>query len=222
MPPSGLERGAQIAAVCPACSSPDDQVHEVLKPETQATVRCLTCDHVHKVRIEASTGIDVAIVVSVGGESYTTSVEVPSDAVIEAGAEFVVDVDDAPVGVRVTALELGDGSRVETAEPESVQTIWSRAVDNVSVPVTIHPADGRRNGTESESVSLPGDATITVGESVPHVDRSLSVEGFVVRDDAIGYDRRSYRSRGDAAEAKDLKRIYARRAQTDTWQSAWG
>lgn len=216
-----LERGTQVAAVCPSCSPDAERVHEVLKPATRATVRCLECDHVHKILIDSSTTESIRTVVSTDDESETVSVDVPVDETLAVGEEFVAEVDGAPMGVRITSLELDGDQRVESAEASAVETIWTRAVDNVAVPATIHPTDGRREGTRSETYYLPGDAELGVGELVPHADEEVEIEGLIIRDDAGGYPQRKLDRDDDSALAKDVKRLYVRASGGDTWRSPW-
>lgn len=217
----GIERGTQRAIACPSCSPDAPQVHEVLKPDAHATVRCLSCEHVHKASLEPSSTVRVRTVVSVEDESERVEVEAPREEPLSVGEEFVADSDEGPIGVRITSLELEDGSRVETASAVDVATIWTRAVDNVAVDTTIHPADGAHDRTRSETYYLPGDEELTVGQPVPHLDESVRVEGIVLRDDAMAYDRRKLDRRGRSAPAKDIKRLYVRECEGDTWRSPW-
>ena len=218
---SGGQKGAQVGVSCPACSPETEVVHEVLSPGGQATVRCRECGHVHKTQLPRSTTHEVRAVVSFGDESERTTTNVPVDETLRVGEEFVAKLPEGPTGVRITSLEIADGQRVEHANAESIGTIWTRAVDNVSVPVTIHPATGDREGTKSETYYLPGDERVTVGEGIPHLDESIRIEHIVLRGDAIAYDREKIDTRGDSVPAKDVKRVYARR-EADQWRSAWG
>ena len=146
----------------------------------------------------------------------------PADGTVSVGEDFVVDTEEAILGVRVTAIEVGPEERVESATPREIETVWTRAVDNVTIDVTLHPKDGRGRHDETRSVELhvPGDETFAVGESRSFGDESFTVEGLVVRDDAGGYPSRKLDRRGDAVPAKNLKRVYARDESTDAW-SAW-
>ncbi len=218
---SGDQAGTHVGVACPACSPDIEQVHEVLSAGGQATVRCQACGHVHKTRIEEPTSVTIRTVVSLGEESERTSAQVPTGEMLAVGEEFVAELEEGPVGVRITSLETTDGDRVEQLAAEDIRTIWTRGVDNVAVQVTIHPGDGSREGTTSETYYLPGDETLTVGEGIPHLDESVRIEGLVLRNDVIGEDRRKIDMRGDSAPAKDISRVYARR-QTDQWRSAWG
>ncbi len=214
--------GEQVGTPCPACSPADEQVHVVLKFDGHATVRCTACDHVHKVIPEQAPEADVRVVVSLGDESITTTAAVPRDEMLAVGEEFVAETDDGPVGVRITSLERRNDERVEIAPAAAIRTIWTRAVDNVGVPTTIHPADGSREGTESETIYLPGDAELVVGEPIPHADVDATIERMLLRTDAVSYDIDAVDRRGRTVAAKDVKRVYARRRGGDQWRSSWG
>ena len=218
---TGLERGMQVAVECPACSPATAEVHEVLKPGDLATVRCLECDHVHKVDDERSATIDVRAVISSGGTSERTTVSVPQDEQLVMGEEFVATVDGAPTGVRITSLELDGGERSTYAMADEITTIWTRAVDNVVLKATIHGANGGGADTQSEEIPLPGDVELTVGERIPHYDEPVSVDKIVLRDDAVSYERDSFQHQGDVVLAKDVKRLYATRTDGDSWKSPW-
>ena len=214
--------GEQVGTPCPACSPGEEQIHVVLKFDGHATVRCAACDHVHKVLPDQSTTDAIRVVVSIGEESVTTSADVPRDEVLTIGEEFVAETADGPIGVRITSLELATDERGESARAANVRTIWTRAVDNVGVPTTIHPVDGRREGTESETFYLPGDAELIVGEPVPLIERELAVERILLRDDATTRTQTVIDRAGATVLAKDVKRVFARPSNGDAWRSSWG
>lgn len=221
MTATGLERGDQVRVDCPACAPEAETTHEILKPDDDATVRCLVCGHVHKVSMEPTRRADVRVVISSGGESTRTTAEVPRSETLAVGEEFVAETPEGPVGARITSLELQDGARAERATTADVRTIWTRAVDNVGVPTTIHPADGTREATVSETVYMPGDQELIVGESLPHAEDELTIERLILRDDAIGEGPDVLERRDDAAAAKDVKRVFTRREPEDDWRSPW-
>jgi len=209
----------RVAVACPACSPGVETVHEVLSPGGQATVRCRECQHVHKEALPDETVYSREVIVSQDGESFSTSVEVPEGERLAVGEEFLVETDEAILTVRITSLELA-GDRREEAPVEDVETIWTRAVGNVSVDVTVHPKSGEHDQTRSLNVGLPGDYEVVVGETEDLDDQECTVEKIMIRDDAAGYGHEQLGFDGDTALAKDIKRVYARDESTTAW-SAW-
>lgn len=216
------ETAERIAAVCPSCAPEEETVHEVLSPGNggHATVRCTECGHTHKVEIEAESTIEVDVIVSQDGESMTATTQIPPTESIEVGDEFIVDTPEAIMQVRITSLELVDERRDEEARADYVATIWTRAVDNVSVPVTIHPKEENYDESRSVTLSVPGDEELVVGEEVEVGNDEFVIEGLQIRQDAEGYRFDKFDKDGDMVFAKDVKRIYGRDTTSTAW-SAW-
>ncbi|WP_254543156.1 HVO_0476 family zinc finger protein [Halomarina pelagica] len=217
------EPGQQVAVPCPACSPDLETAHEVLSSGgggQTLTVRCAECGHTHKATIEEERTVERDVIVSQEGESFSTRVEAPADEVVAVGEEFIVDTEEALMTVRITSLEVGDERRAERAPASEVETFWTRAVDNVQVPVTLNPRDGRRDETRSLKLLLPGDHEFVVGATETFGDEEFTVKSIRLRHDARGYDHDQLRHRGDAAIAKDVKRLYADDETSDAW-SAW-
>jgi len=212
------ETASRVGTACPACSPEIETVHEVLAEGGQATVRCTECGHVHKTTLAEDGEVERKVVVSQSGESFTATVEGPPEERIQVGEEFVLDTDDALVVVRITDLQVGTEERTESARMADVETIWTRAVDNVSVNVTLHPESG--DETRGIEVRVPGDYEFEVGATEELDGEEFTIEGMHVRENAVGYPAEKLDRRGDAAEAKDLKRIYARDESSSAW-SAW-
>ncbi|WP_424000928.1 HVO_0476 family zinc finger protein [Haloarcula salina] len=211
--------GERIALPCPACSPDLETVHEVLKPGGHVTVRCTDCDHVHKEQLPEDETLERKVVVSQDGDSFTATVDVPAEETLAVGEEFLLETEEAVVTARITSLETDDG-REDDATASDVETIWSRAVGNVAVNVTMHPKDGRHDETESFKLHVPGDYEFVVGETDEFGDEEFTVEGIHVRDDATGYDHENMDHDGDSAIAKDINRLYVRDESTTAW-SAW-
>jgi predicted Zn finger-like uncharacterized protein len=209
----------RVALVCPACSPATETVHEVLRPHGTPTVRCTECSHVHKTALPAEETLSRNVVVSQDGESVTATVEVPAGEALAVGEEFLVDTDEALLTARITSLEVSEG-RSETAPADDVETIWSRAVGNVSVRVTVHPKSGEHDETRGIKLQVPGDYEFVVGETDELGDETFTVEGIHLRDDARGYEHDKLDFDGDEAVAKDIKRLYVRDESTTAW-SAW-
>jgi uncharacterized Zn finger protein len=209
----------RIPLSCPACSPDPETVHEVLSPGGQATVRCSECGHVHKESLPEERTVERHVVVSQDGESFPAAVDVPADETLAVGEEFLLETEEAIMTVRITSLEVDDG-RVEERVAEDVETIWTRAVGNVSVSVTAHPKGGDHDETRGFDLQVPGDYEFTVGETEDLGGEEFTVEGILVRDDATGYDFEQLDHDGDTVLAKDIKRLYARDESTSAW-SAW-
>ena len=211
--------GERIGLPCPACSPDIETVHEILKSGGHVTVRCTECDHVHKETLPDDTTVQRDVIVSQDGESFTAQVDVPEGEQLAVGEEFLLETEAAVVSARITSLETDDG-RTEDAPVEDVGTIWSRAVGNVAVNVTMHPKDGRHDETESFKLQVPGDYEFTVGETEQFGDEEFTVEGIHVRDDATGYEHEKLDFDGDMVFAKDINRLYVRDESSTAW-SAW-
>jgi uncharacterized Zn finger protein len=213
------ETAERVALVCPACPPDEPTVHEVLNPRGTATVRCTECSHVHKTELPEEETVTRAVVISQDGESFTASVEVPAAETLAVGEEFLVETDEAIMTVRITSLETGDG-RTEESEAAAVETVWTRAVGNVSVRVTAHPKSGEHDETRGLKLHVPGDYEFVVGETDDLGEEEFTVEGIYLREDARGYDHEKLDYDGDRAVAKDIQRLYVRDEATSAW-SAW-
>lgn len=211
----------QVALPCPACSPEFETAHEVLKEGGGwATVRCTECQHVHKEQLPEAKAVERQVVVSQSGESFTTMVEAPKGETIRRGEEFIVETDEGFFEVRITDLQVDAERRVGEATVEEVETIWTRAVGNVSVNVTLNPKDGRHDETRGITVYVPGDEEFVVGDEYEFGDETFSVKSVLLRDDATGYDFDQLDQRGDAALAKDVARVYGTDESSTAW-SAW-
>lgn len=198
---AGTDEDADVIVECPACSS--EEPHEVLKERGgQATLRCLACDHVHKKRVRQPSTVELRVVVSQGEESFSTRTTVRADETVRVGDEFVLEADEGVFGVEITSVEVeeeGDNRRVEEASADEDATVWTRVVDNVTVPVTLHTEDD----TVSRRMTVPGDYTFVVGERETVDGEEIVVTAFV--------DRRTgdrFRVKGDDVQAKNAKRVY--------------
>jgi uncharacterized Zn finger protein len=211
----------RVAVPCPSCSPGVETVHEVLSTGGgQATIRCTECEHVHKRQLPEAETVHLDVVVSQDDESFPASVEAPADEELAVGEEFVLDTDEAIMTVRITSLENEDGARVDSLPTTEVQTVWTRAVGNVTVDATMHPKDGSRDRTKSIELQVPGDYEFTVGDVEELGEYEFTVEGIHIRDDAHGYDFDKLDYDGDRAAAKDVNRLLVRDESSTAW-SAW-
>lgn len=216
-----MNQRERVATACTSCSPDAQTVHEVLASGGGLlTLRCTSCGHVHKAAPPDETTVERTVIVSQAGESLTATVEAPPDETVSIGDEFVVDAEEAIMAVRVTDLQTGPETRVDTASIEALETIWTRAVDNVIVNVTLHPSEGGDDETRSIDLGVPGDHEFVIGDVEEHGDERFSVTGLIIRDGVDGYPDRRLDRRRDTALAKDVKRVYGVDETTDAW-SAW-
>ncbi|WP_255151297.1 HVO_0476 family zinc finger protein [Halorarius halobius] len=211
---------SRVAVACPSCSPEEPTAHEVLKEAGLSTVRCTECDHVHKEDLSGPETVERQVVVSQDGDSFSARHEFPPGTELETGDEFLLDAPEALMQVRITSLQKESEQRVDRIDVETVQTVWTRAVGNVSVDLTLHPKGGEDEETRSLKLQVPGDEKFEVGEVAEYGGEEFEIEGFVVRDGAEGYTLSQYDHDGDWAFAKDLKRVYGRDQTTSAW-SAW-
>jgi uncharacterized Zn finger protein len=211
----------RVATACPACSPAEPTVHELLRPGGRATVRCSDCGHVHKTELERESTVERRVIVSQDGDSFEAYGEMAPDEELRQGDEFLLETDEAIFSVRVTSLELAEGGRAKRAEAEDVKTVWTRAVGNVSVNLTLHPKNGRADSSRSLKIQVPGDEAFVVGETSDYGDESFTVQKILVRDDVYDYDFQQLDHAGDRVLAKDVKRLYARDENATTAWSAW-
>ncbi|MEA1907119.1 MAG: HVO_0476 family zinc finger protein, partial [Euryarchaeota archaeon] len=192
----------QIITICPACSS--QELHDVLKRRgSDQLVRCTECGSVHNVASQARAAPEttsVRIIVSAGEDSAQYTIELPPDHEVYTGDELLVDDPSADeVHLAEVASVESHGARVISAVAANIDTIWSRAIDKVTVKVAIH------NGKKTRSVKLQeyGDREFTVGSIE-------DVSGSRCRIIRIKTRERGFRKyAGNVVSAKDIKRIFA-------------
>lgn len=211
----------RIAVACPSCSPAVETGHEILNDGGHLTVRCSTCGHVHKTTAEPDTRIERRVIVSQEGESFESTGRMEPDEELTRGDEFLLETEEAIFEVRITSLELVGGGRTAQADATDVKTIWTRAVGNVVVNLTLHPGDGSHDASRSEQIRLPGDERLTVGETTSFGDEQFTVQQVIVRDEVYDYPFQRLEQPGDAVAAKDIKRVYALDATSSTGWSAW-
>lgn len=210
---------SQVALVCPSCSPNEETVHEVLNPGGRATVRCTACGHTHKAKIEEESTAGIDVIVSQDGESFSASADMPTDERVAVGEEFVLDTEEAIMLVRITSIELDGEKRAESARGEEIRTLWTRAVDNVSVNLTIHPNE-KREESRSVKLQVPGDHDFTVGEREEMGEEEFVLTGIHVKGDTTGYHQSKFDFEGDSVPAKDVKRLYGEDDSSTAW-SVW-
>jgi uncharacterized Zn finger protein len=193
----------EIEVECPSCSPEEEVGHEVLKEGQSPIVRCLECGQVHAAKLKTPKSVSLKVIVSKMDVSNTYKTELDSETVLQVDDELVVDDEETGVVVPIliTSLEAG-GKRIQIARAEDIETIWGRAIDEVTVKFSA------QSGTEKTEViekRVPGDYEFVIGAEERVGKTSLFITKIKVRDGA-------FRSRkGDAVLAKYVKRIFARK-----------
>ena len=112
----------------------------------------------------------------------------------------------------LAALETGDVRAAEKSAGEWVANEWVK--QGILLNFGLRETDARAYGDVTYHDVLPLRETDDLG------DEEFTIEGILIRDDATGYDHGKLDFDGDAAAAKDVKRLYVRDEATTAW-SAW-
>ena len=187
-----------VYAVCPQCG--ERTPHEILKGKfgmksggvLECTVRCSSCDRIHKDRIEISKEIEVPLVVSDEKNSYRTSVSLEEDEIVGVGDELLLE----QYPVIITSIEL-TGKRVGRCAASEVRTIWAKRYDKVKVGLSLN------RGATTTSVyfwAVP-DEEFSIGDIV-------TIQGITV---ALSKIKTTWgKVKRGTVEARDIRRLYGR------------
>jgi uncharacterized Zn finger protein len=178
---------------CPECGEFTE--HVTVKLGREHLVRCEVCGTVHPTKLERTRLVPLRVIISATEASERRTIEVPAEDILEVGGELLVDDGIGDVAmVEITSIELEGERRVETARAVDVLTLWTRAVDEVVVKVSVH----WRGKTTSYAISARGDETFVVGEARTADGRRFRVEKIKLRDGRSP----------DRAAAKDIIRVW--------------
>ena len=197
-----FEEENEIEIVCPKCSPEDETWHEVLKPGQSPVAKCLDCGDVHSYRVPRVKMKTVKAIVS--QMEKTVVMKILLDETDRFFVEDELVVEDIETGevvpVIITALECED-KRMPSATVKMIDTIWGRAIDEVTVKVAIQ----RREVTEAAEIKVPGDFKFVVGQNVKVEGKDYPIVSIKIRGG-------SFKSRdGDYVLAKKIKRVYAKK-----------
>jgi|MDTE01.2.fsa_nt_gb uncharacterized Zn finger protein len=196
---------------CPICSPSMELDHTILHTTKDTlTLQCPNCNYVYKNHIPSPKLINCNVIVSQHEDSLSTTIPLSQDTILQLGDEFIVDTEDAIFVVTITSLEsLSSAKRVTKTTAQNVKTIWTRAIDNVYVNVTIHSLGSERHQSRSMKFGVPGDYLFEIGKITTLDNSSFLIEGIHLRQDLQNNPVPKLKNRGEAALAKDIKRIYA-------------
>lgn len=189
-----------VDAYCATCKEETEQ--EVLSEARDLIIRCTVCGLTSRRPLPPEPEpIYVKTIVSREAESYVGRAELMKGEIVSVGDRIVAERDDGEgAGVEIMSLEVGD-KRVTKAAAEEIDTIWSRAIDEVIVRISVH--DGKK--TIPLYVACDGDDRFTIDEIVS-IDRIRArIDHICLRNGMI------QRRKGKYEVANRIKRIYAYR-----------
>ncbi|KKG10849.1 hypothetical protein EO98_00575 [Methanosarcina sp. 2.H.T.1A.6] len=200
----------EIDIECPSCSPQEEVGHEVLKEGQSPLVRCMKCGQVHPAKIKTPKNISVRVIVSKMDTSNTFKTDLDSETVLEVDDELIVDDEETGMvcPILITSLEAG-GKRVNAGIAEEIETVWGRAIDEITVKFSV------QQGTEKTEVMekrVPGDYEFVVGAEEKVGNTRIFITKIKVRDGL-------FRSRrDDVVLAKYVKRIFAKKKREGSIQ----
>lgn len=158
-------------------------------------MRCEDCGMVHSVQAERERLVSLKVIVSSEQQSQPYFISLPARELLQVGEELLVD-DPAKEVVMAQITSLETDRRVENAPAASIRTVWARATDRVGVKISVY----RSGQTRPIKISVPGDELFTVGEVRSAKGSRYEIVKIKLRGEGFS----------DAAEAKDIQRIWGR------------
>ncbi|MDD3574167.1 HVO_0476 family zinc finger protein [Methanospirillum sp.] len=189
-----------VDAYCATCKEETEQ--KVLSESRDLILCCTVCGLTSRRPLPPEPEpVYVKTIVSREAESYVGKAELMKGEVVRVGDYIVAERDDGEgAGVEIMSLEVGD-KRIEKAVAEEINTIWSRAIDEVIVRISVH--DGKK--TIPIYVACDGDDRFTVDEIVS-IDRVRArIDHICLRNGM------TQRRKGKYELANRIKRVYAYR-----------
>jgi uncharacterized Zn finger protein len=188
-----------ISVWCPVCDEERD--HEILKEGRELLVRCITCGHISRIPPETEKVMKVRTIVSTREESRVCTTELDKEEIYQTGDTVVAECGEEAQGVEITGMDV-EGRRAERAKGSEIHTLWTRAVREVTVKISLH--EGR--STTPLYFDARGIEEFEVGREYEAGRRRFRISHIKLRND------RFLRREGEKALAKEIKRIYAFRS----------
>lgn len=188
-----------ITANCPECK--EETEHEVVAESRDLLVRCTVCGHHQRIAKEQEPPVvGIKAIVSREGTSRVCSIELARDDECSVEDHLVAECGDDAFGVEVTAIECGE-KRVKKARAQEITTLWTRAIENVVVKISIH--DGWK--TIPLYMECDGEQPFMVNETYTASGRKFRVTHIKLRDGPL------MRKEGWKTVAHRVKRMYGTR-----------
>jgi len=197
-----MEEGNEIEIVCPTCSPKEETWHEVLKGGQSPVAKCMDCGNVHSYRIPRVKTKVVKIIVSQMDNSHVMHMLLDEKERFFMDDELIVEdmTTGDVVAILITVLECGD-KRKPSAAVKDIDTIWGRAIDEVTVKIAVQHKDI----TKPMEQRVSGDFKFIVGKTLKIDGKEFPIVSIKVR--GGGFKSKE----GDSVMAKRIKRIYAKK-----------
>ena len=158
-------------------------------------MRCADCGTTQPIQKERERLANVRVIVNRDGNSQPYNVNLPAQEELRVGGELLVD-DQAKDIVLTEITSLETDRRVERANAREIKTIWARAIDDVTLKVSVY-----KNG-------------VTRPLNTQASGKDVFERGEVLEIDGIRFQVVKIKLRGegfaDRAEAKDIVRVWGR------------
>jgi uncharacterized Zn finger protein len=181
---------------CPHCGG--EGLEEIRQAHGSRLLKCLSCGAVSRAPLrEAPKILAVKTIVSREGDSKVCTTELPEDEIVALGDQLAAECGEEVIGVEIAGIETGE-RRVGKAKAGDVSTLWTRAIEEVTVHISVH--DGRK--TIPLLLKSPGEETFEVGDEKKIGKTRFRITQIKLRDGAL------LRKEGWRTVAKKIKRIY--------------
>jgi uncharacterized Zn finger protein len=178
---------------CPTCE--EDTEHSIIKSGQEILVRCANCKTAHAIQMERERLVNVKVIVNRDGTSQPYATNLPADEELIVGGELLVDDPNKEV-VLTEIASLETDRRVERATARQVKTVWARAIDDVTLKISVY-----KNGiTRSFEIHVPGNDVFEQGQVMKIEDIRFQIIKIKLR--KVGF--------ADMADAKDILRVWGR------------
>lgn len=189
-----------ITVSCPECK--DETEHEVVAESRDLLVRCTACGHHQRIRKECEPpALRIRAIVSRESASQVCSIELAKEDECSVEDHLVAECGDDAVGVEITAIECGE-RRVKRAKAPDITTLWTRAIENVVVKISVH--DGWK--TIPLYLECDGEQPFVIGETYTVSRKKFTLSHLKLRDGPL------MRKEGWKAVARRVKRAYGYRS----------
>jgi uncharacterized Zn finger protein len=196
---------------CETCG--EETAHRILRVEpgraggaVRGVARCQNCRLTHPFVSAPARSVDIEVIASDGAQSVRRSASFPPREWLRLGD--TIEVAGAPL--KLTRLELADGSSEDAATADRIATLWGTR--EVEPTVRLALVEGAR----SRTVRVPSRTVprFEVGATFRLGDAHLVISAMRARG-------RTWRRAGDAFPAEDVSVVYARRARPPAGSSRW-